>query len=114
MKFNLITTIIAITACLLIAYGFYALFEGEQKLLLSGGSFLFLALTLVTAIGIKFEQQRTTTNIRVVSAIFFIVALISNLIFSFCQFSTPVYVLTNGILLLVFIFTVYSIGQTKV
>jgi hypothetical protein len=114
MKFNLITTIIAIAICLLIAYGFYAFFDGEQKLLLSVGSFLFLTLTLITVIGIKFDQSRTTVNVRVVSGIFFIIALISNFIFLFCQFSNPVYILTNGILLLVFIFIVYSISKTKV
>ena len=113
MKINFVQTIIAIAGCLLIAYGLYGFHESENKILLSAGSFVFLAATLVMTIGTSFEFPRTTTNIRVVSGIFFIVALISNLIFTFIAFSVPSYVITNGILLLVFILIVYSINKAK-
>jgi hypothetical protein len=123
MKVNIVQVFIAIAICLLIAYGFYALHGNEYKILLNGnehrillscGSFLFLVSTLITAIGIRFSQSRTTINIRVVSGIFFFIALISNIIFSLFQFSNPTYILTNGILLFIFILIVYSISKTKV
>jgi hypothetical protein len=113
MKVNFVQTIIAIAVSLLIAYGFFSFHESENKLLLSGGSFLFLAVTLVMTIGVSYELSRTTTNIRVVSGIFFAIALISNLIFTFLNFSVPSYVITNGILLLVFILIAYSINRAK-
>ena len=103
MKINFVQTIIAIAVSLLIAYGFYSFHDSENKILLSAGSFVFLAITLILTIGTSFELPRTTTNVRVVSGIFFAVALISNLIFTFIAFSIPSYVITNGILLLVFI-----------
>ena len=113
MKLNVVQTIIAIAVSLLIAYGLYSFHDSENRLLLSLGSFVFLATTLVTTIGVNFEQSRTTTNIRVVSGIFFTIAFVSNLIFSFSKFSTPSYVIINGILLLIFVLIAYSINKAK-
>ena len=113
MKLNFVQTIIAIAVSLLIAYGLYSFHDSENKVLLSLGSFVFLATTLVITIGVNFEQSRTTTNVRVVSGIFFVISLASNLIFSFFTFSTLSYVITNGILLLIFVLIAYSINKAK-
>jgi hypothetical protein len=113
MKINFVQTIISIAVSSLIAYGLYSFHYGENKILLSAGSFAFLASALVMTIGASFELPRTTTNIRVVSGIFFAIALISNLIFSFINFSVPSYIIINGILLLVFILIAYSINKAK-
>lgn len=113
MKVNFVQTIIAIAVSLLIAYGLYSFHDSENKILLSAGSFVFLAVTLILTIGTSFELPRTTTNVRVVSGIFFAIALISNLVFTFLKFSVPSYVIINGILLLVFILIAYSINKAK-
>tara|TARA_B110000285_G_scaffold209953_1_gene251403 strand:+ start:374 stop:718 length:345 start_codon:yes stop_codon:yes gene_type:complete len=113
MKLNFVPTIIAIALSALIAYGLYSFHDSENKILLSLGSFVFLVTTLVIAIGVNFEQPRTTTNIRVVAGIFFVIALASNLIFSFFTFSTPSYAITNGILILIFALIAYSINKAK-
>jgi hypothetical protein len=113
MKINFVQTIIAISVSLLIAYGLYSFHNSENKILLSGGSFVFLTVTLIFAIGTSFELPRTTTNVRVVSGIFFAIALFSNLIFTFLNFSVPSYIIINGILLLVFILITYSINKAK-
>ena len=113
IKINFVPTIIALAMSLLIAYGLYSFNGSENKILLSAGSFVFLAVTLVMAMGTSFEFPRTTTNIRAVAGIFFAVAFISNLIFTFVAFSVPSYVITNGILLLVFILIAYSINRAK-
>lgn len=113
MKINFVQSIIAIAVSLLIAYGLYSFHESENKVLLNLGSFIFLAVTLVLTIGTTFELPRTTSNIKVVSSIFFVIALLSNLIFTFIRFSIPSYVITNGILLLVFILITYSIKKAN-
>jgi len=113
MKINFVQTVIAIAVSLLIAYGLYSFNDSENKILLSMGSFVFLATTLSLTVGINFEQPRTTVNIRVVSGIFFAIALICSLIFTFINFSVPSYVIINGILLLTFILIVYSINKAK-
>jgi hypothetical protein len=104
MKINFVQSIIAIAMSLLIAYGLYSFNSSENKILLSAGSFVFIATALVMTIGVSYELPRTTTNIRVVSGIFFVIALISNLIFTFINFSVPSYAIINGILWLVFIY----------
>ncbi|MCZ2130483.1 MAG: hypothetical protein LC109_09475 [Bacteroidia bacterium] len=113
MKINFVQTIIAIAVSLLIAYGLYSFHDSENKILLSAGSFVFLATALVMTIGASFELPRTTTNIRVVSGIFFAVALASNIIFSFVTFSVPLYIIANGILILIFLLIIYSISNAK-
>jgi len=113
MKIDFIKTLIAIAVSLLIAYGLYSFHESENKILLSAASFVFLAITLILTIGASFELPRTTNNVKVVSGIFFAIALISNLIFTFINFSVPSYVITNGILLLVFVLIAYSILKAK-
>ena len=113
MKINFVQTIIAIALSLLISYGLYSFHNSENKMLLSAGSFVFLALTLIITIGASFELPRTTTNVKVVSGVFFAVALISNLIFTLIKFSVPSYLIINGILLLVFILIAYSINKAK-
>jgi hypothetical protein len=113
MKLNWVITIIAIAVSLLISYGLYSFHDSENNLLLTLGSFVFLATTLVITIGANFELPRTATNIRVISGVFFVVALASNLIFSFLIFSTPSYIITNGILFLIFVLIVYLIYKAK-
>jgi hypothetical protein len=113
MKINFAQTIIAIAISALIAFGLYTFHHGENKMLLSGGGFLFLSVSLILSLGVNFEEPRTTSNIKVVSGIFFFVALISNLIFNFLTFSEASYIIINGLLILSFILIVYSISRAK-
>ncbi len=110
MKINFVKTIIAICFSLLIAYGLFSFHGSENRILLSVGSFLFLAITLIVTIGTSFERPRTATNVKAVSGIFFTIGLIENLIFTFISFSIPSYVITNALLILLFILITYSIN----
>ena len=113
MKINLVQTIIAIAVSLLIAYGLYSNHESENKILLCVGSFVFLTSTLIITIGASFELPRTTVNVKTTSAIFFAIALISNLIFTFISFSNTSYIIINGILFLIFLLIAYSVVKAK-
>ena len=113
MKINFLTTIIAIAISSLIAYGFYTFSSSENKIILSLGSFLFLSIALINMIGINFKQPRTTTNIRVVSGVFFGVFFFLNLLFSGFNFSIPTYVIINGIIFLLFMLIIYGINRAK-
>jgi hypothetical protein len=113
MKINTIKVIIAICVSGLIAYGFYSFHKTDNKLLLSLGSFVFLSLTLLFTLSISFSLSRTTTMIRTVSGIFFAIAFVSNLLFSFFNFSTPIYVIINGIVIMAYALIAYSIGRAK-
>lgn len=113
MKINPVQTAIAVAISLLITYGLYSSSESESRILLSVGSFVFLAATLIVTLGAKFDFFRTATNIKITSGIFFVIAFISNLFFTFLYFSVPSYVIVNGILFLTFILIAYSISKAK-
>jgi hypothetical protein len=113
MKINFIKTIISVCISGLIAYGFYSFCKTDNILLLSLGSFLFLSLTLLFTLGISFSLPRTTTMVRTTSVIFFILAFVSNLIFSFFNFSTPIYIIIIGIALMTYTLIAYSIIKAK-
>ena len=113
MKLNFVPTLIAISISSLIDFGLFSIHDNENKFLLSVGSLVFLAVTLIIAIGVDFEQPRTTANLRVVSGIFFLIAIISNVFFSFIVFSPSSYIITNGLLLLIFILITYSIIKAE-
>jgi hypothetical protein len=51
--------------------------------------------------------------VRTVSGIFFVVAFVSNLTFSFSNFSTPIYVIINGIAVMTYTLIAYSISRAK-
>lgn len=113
MKFNIVQTLFALAISGLIGYGFYHFNQGELKLFLGTGSFIFLSLTLIPTIGINFILPRTTRVIKTVSGVFFLLAFISSLIFSYINFSVPGYVIINGILILLFTLLAYSIQRAK-
>lgn len=113
MKIDFVKTIIAIAVSSLIAYGFYTFNASSNESLLAVGSLIFSITTLTLAIGINFDLPRTTTLIRTVSVIFFVVSILSNLFFSFVVFKTGLYIIINGILFLIYGLTAYSIGKAK-
>ncbi len=94
--------IIAIALSALMSFGFYSMDIESNKLLISIGGFVFFAITLACTIGIQFETAGVSTNVRVLSSIFFVVGLVSPIVFSFFSSSVPLYVLVNGIVILVY------------
>ena len=113
MKVNYIPALIAVAISLLITYGMYSFHSGENKILISCGSGLVSAITLLMTIGVSFELPRTEINVRTVSGVFFVIGLIENIIFLFLNFSTPMYVITTGILMSVYILIAYQITMAK-
>lgn len=113
MKINFILLLIALAISSILAYALYGFSVSGNKMLLCAGGFICYATTLIMALSIKFPLHRTTFNIRAVSIVFFILLLISNFTFLFVIFITPAYILTNGILLLIFILIAYSIYRAK-
>lgn len=113
MKIDYIKTLIAIAVSMLISYGFYSFHHSENSQLLVVSSFIELLLTGFFVLGLRFEQSRTTANVRVVSAIFFFVFLFSNITFSFFEFSKQVFIITNGVQVLTCILIIYSLLKAK-
>lgn len=113
MKLKFVPALIALAMAALIAFGMYSFTIGLNKELIGLGSFLFVAVTLISAIGVSYDYKRTGTNVRALAMVFFFIALISNIGFVYFPFSQVAYIITNGILLLVFILISYYIVGAK-
>jgi len=113
MKIDFVKSIISIAVSSLIAYGFYVFHTQENKDILAIGSFVFLSITLLFTLAIRFNLPRTSTLIKTVSILFFAIALISNLVFHFVNFRSEFYIIVIGILLLVYGLIVYSLSKLR-
>lgn len=114
MKINTVPIIIAIAICALLAYAFYAFCKtpGQEALLAIGG-FICLFVPMATALAMRFEEKRTSANVAVLGWVFFLILLVSHIVFAFINFHTPVYIIVNGLLLLAFVGIAYSVGKAR-
>jgi len=113
MKINPVLLGIALAIAALSGYGFFAANSGkEYQLVLSIGAGLVLFITLsgVLAVSSK-DGSGSTTNIRVLSGVFFFAILIEQLIFCFVPFRLPPYIILTGILILIYVLIAYAIRR---
>lgn len=114
MKINTFLTISAIALGALIGYLMY-LFAGENPDNVVDGvvSALCLSLTLVPLMGARYQSPRIATNIRILSVVFFMVFLIINAVFINLNDKVPYYLIVNGIFVIIYLFVVYNLINTK-
>ena len=113
MKFNVVKTIIAIVASLLVAYAMYSWDKSDNGWLLPIVAFVESGVLLTCALGIKFEWLRSMANIKITSWVFFIICLVMNSIFSSRVFSVPAFVISNGAIVLVAFLLIYSLAKAN-
>lgn len=114
MKFNFLLVFIALAISALLSYGFYTANSNEIfYLLITVGSGISLFLTLSGVLGIKSKVNGFTANIKVVSGIFFVLFLVSNIIFTFTKIAIAPYIIVNGVLVLIYILLLYLIIKSS-
>ena len=112
MKVNIFLTIISVVLAVLIGYLAFNVAESKNNDIIYGiGSTVCFIATLVPTMGVQYESGRLGANLRVLSALFFMVFLIVH--FSFAAFggSMPYYIITNGILLMIYLSIFYRMNQ---
>ena len=77
------------------------------------GSFAFLLVSGIGLIPLSFKQPRTTINVKSVSGIFFLLGLTLNLLSSMLKFKEPIYIVTSGLLFLVYFLVSYSLAKQE-
>lgn len=114
MKIKTLPSIIAAAISALLAYALYVICKTDGlELLITIGGFICFFLTLATGIAVRFEQERASVNTVVLGWLFFFLMLVSHAIFSFIQFSIPIYIIVNGLILLLFIGITYAVSKAK-
>jgi integral membrane sensor domain MASE1 len=110
MKISPVMLVVSFAISGLVAYGFYTANHGEASFWLitvGSGILCFTALSGILAVG--FDVRGGTGNYRIVSALFLIISLISNVIFNFLSYTVASYIIVNGILFLLYIVIEYAI-----
>lgn len=114
MKVYALYSVIAAAISALLAYGIYSFCRGENELLMAIGSFLFIGFPLFLAMGVSSPAERSSANMKVLAVTFFLLALAINIVFAcLSHFSIPLYIIINGITILVFFLIYHSIYSTK-
>ena len=114
MKINTFTALLSMALVGIIAFflSFYVI--GENKMTLGIGSFLSLAITFVGAVSLSFDYDRTTFLTRIISVVFFLLLLVSQIIFTVLQsFLLPTYVLATGCTAILYVLIIYGISRSK-
>jgi hypothetical protein len=110
MKIDPVMLIVSLAVSALIAFGFYTANQGEvYPWLITVGSALLCFVTLSGILAVSFDVRGGTGNYKIVSALFFIITLIDNIVFNFLNFTVAPYIIINGILFLLFMVIEYAI-----
>ena len=114
MRINTFTAILSVALAAIIAFFLSFYVSGANKLLVGIGSFLSMAITLIGAISLSFAYDRTTTLTKTTSGIFFILILISQIVFTAINsFLLPTYILVTGSAAIFYTLIVYGISKSK-
>ena len=68
---------------------------------------------MMLALGVSSQQERSSVMLKTLSWVFLLIEIVSNGTFVFFDFSTPVYIIVNGLILLMFVLIYNSIYRTK-
>ncbi|MBB1077280.1 hypothetical protein HUU62_23005 [Rhodoferax sp. 4810] len=103
MKVHPVNFFVALVVSALLSYGIFSIDANHMKGVIGIGSFVFMAITLAAGIGLSFTDGRAGVNVKLISMIFFVLSLLLNLLFAFLTFSQVSYVITAGILFLIYV-----------
>ncbi|WP_019969206.1 hypothetical protein [Segatella maculosa] len=114
MKANMFLVTISIALSALIGYLAFNVAEGKEHSEVCGwGSTICFVVTLIPMIGLHYDSGRLGVNVRVCSALFFIMFLISHFCFAGFGINIPYYIVINGILLTIYFAIFYKMQGIK-
>lgn len=113
MRIHPVNFLIAILICALLTYGLVSLDANLMKGTIGIGSFIFLSSTLAVSIGFSFEGARAAVNLKVLSLLFFVCGLVLNLLFALLWSSQVSYIISCGILFLVYALAAQAVFSAK-
>lgn len=112
MRMNTILTVIAVFMAILIGYLAFSIAEGQENDVVCGiASTLCFMATLIPIIGVQYDSSKVGVNIKVMSVLFLVIFLISHFCFAAICVKMPYYVITNGILLLIYLAILYKMNK---
>jgi hypothetical protein len=103
---------IAVAIGLLLTYWLWSVAD-TLATYIAFGSAIYLCVTLGMAVGVRHDNQRTRTNVSILSMVFFGIGLGLNLIFCMTGNDPVIYILSNAISFLVYLGAVHLIASAQ-
>ena len=114
MKLDVVKSIIAVAISALLAYACYEICNYEHvQWVIAAGAFVSIGIPMMLALGVSSHQERSSVMLKTLSWIFLLIEMVSNGVFVFFDFSIPVYIIVNGLILLTLMLIYHSIYRTK-
>lgn len=113
-SFNIkvVPTVVSASIAALLAYALYNYADSESNrwlLTIVGGIMSFVML--FGMMGFTIQAQRSLAMMRVFSSIFFIATLVTNILFCANGFTEPLFIIVNGIVLLIYVLIQYYMAK---
>ena len=114
MKLDIVKSLIAVAISALLAYACYEICDYKHvQWVISTGAFVSIGIPMMLALGVSSQQERSSIMLKTLSWVFLLIEMVSNGVFVFFDFSVPVYIIVNGLILLTFLLIYNSIYSTK-
>ena len=114
MKQDVVKSLIAVAISALLAYACYEICNYEHvRWVIAVGAFVTIGVPVMMALAVSSQQERSSVMLKTLSWVCLLIEVISNGVFVFFDFSIPIYVIVNGLILLTFVLIYNSIYRTK-
>ena len=114
MKLDIVKSLIAVAISALLAYACYEICDYENvRWVIAAGALVTIGAPVMLALGVSSQQERSSVMLKTLSWVFLLIEIVSNGIFVFFDFSIPVYIIVNGLILLILVLIYNSIHRTK-
>lgn len=112
MKFNLFLSCIAVVVSGLVFYGLYEM--NPDKLIFPIVATVVSLILLVFTMGVSFsDYPRSTTMAKTATGFFWFLTLITNILFVVFDAANVVFIITNALLLAIWVSIAYGIFKSK-
>jgi len=115
MKINPVMTVLSLALAALVAYALYSFCRSEELqwvITILGGISIFL--TWAGAMAVSVEDQKRNVNFKVLNGLFAAIVTVLQFVFAWTTtVSKPAYILTTGIIVLVWLMVAYALGKPK-
>lgn len=115
MKADYVKIAIALTISALVAYLCFWICDCERvETLLTAGSCISVTVPLVCSLGFSNpEYPRGSAMMKLTAAIFAVLMIVENILFSFCDFTVAPYIITLGLSLILFLLIYISVYRAR-
>ncbi|GAB1368104.1 hypothetical protein MASR1M42_06520 [Azonexus hydrophilus] len=112
MRLNPVNALIAVLLGAVLSYGLWSL-DGPLRNYVAAGSAIFFIATLLPLLLGGYASARRGVNLRVVSGVFFGIALGLNTLFAIFDLSATAYIVISAVLILVYLLLANAIFNAR-